>query len=91
MTQWEYLIISCALDDKTWRPRYANGQDIPDWQKQDIPAYLNQQGKDGWELMHVEIATVFGAGRNGFIDIGLARYESKEAAYRLFFKRPLPD
>ena len=47
---WEYLLVSFQ-DHSGWRPRFLNGKQQPDWM--DAPViheYLQQLGKDGWEI-----------------------------------------
>lgn len=89
MPKWEYQIVSSFMDTEQWRPRFVNGKELSNWKTGDLVSYCNQVGAQGWELVHVEIATVYGARTAGPISIGLHAYESKEASYRLFFKRPL--
>jgi hypothetical protein len=44
--QWEYL----TLDMWERKPHKVNGQELQDWKRLDLSAYLNQLGADGWEM-----------------------------------------
>lgn len=70
---WEYLLVSFQ-EHKGWRPRYLNGQEVPDWM--DAPVihdYVGQLGEDGWEL----VSASAGQRMYGLTDVR-----------QLYFKRP---
>ena len=48
---WEYRVVSFQ-DYKGWRPRYVDGEEIPDWMESPpLAGYLAQMGEQGWELV----------------------------------------
>lgn len=48
--RWEYLVVSLQ-NDRGWRPRYANGEELADWRSLPIVHdYANELGSAGWEL-----------------------------------------
>jgi hypothetical protein len=71
--RWEYLIIAYEYGNDAWRPRFARGREMPDW---DIGPtshqFMDQLGEQGWECFDVEI------GREG----------SEINSYWMYFKRP---
>lgn len=85
MQKWEYSLVKCEQDrNDNWHPRFINGQERKHWENgPDIPAFLNQVGEEGWELIQVHIDTIPIGGI-----LGSATAHAKETAYRLFFKRP---
>lgn len=59
---WEYCYVQCvyphilgaATKLEEVKPRYINGQEISNWKKrEDAPAFINQMGEQGWELVSV--------------------------------------
>lgn len=84
MTKWEYLFVKCEKDGNLWKPRNINNNDVDDWahQKTDLVAFANQKGADGWELVSTMV--------DSMPAFGLGMRETRETAYRLIFKRPMP-
>ena len=58
MAKWEYLIILASNtvgSANRLAPQVKNGQLIKNWQKgPDIYEYINELGKEGWELVATE-------------------------------------
>ena len=53
MHKWEYLFVFAAIasDGGEFRPRFANDQELDDWQKgPTMHDYANRLGATGWEL-----------------------------------------
>ena len=53
MQQWEYLFVFAAIASggDEFRPRFANNQELDDWQAgPTMYDYANQLGDSGWEL-----------------------------------------
>ena len=51
--QWEYMEV-VFHDYGGYRPRFVNGEEIAGWKESPlIHEYLNQMGKEGWELAGV--------------------------------------
>ena len=51
--RWEYMEV-VFRDYGGYRPRYVNGEEQSGWKKEAvIHEYLNQLGKEGWELVGV--------------------------------------
>jgi predicted peroxiredoxin len=54
MQKWEYLFVFASMtsDAGDFHPRFANGQELVDWQAgPSMYEYANQLGKSGWELL----------------------------------------
>jgi hypothetical protein len=53
MQQWEYyFVFATVTNDGEFRPRFANDQELDDWQAgPTLYEYANQLGKSGWELL----------------------------------------
>jgi hypothetical protein len=52
---WDYLHIVC----EEGRPRYVNGQEIPNWQKgPTLFEAVNHLFLNGWELVNTPFATI---------------------------------
>ena len=53
MQQWEYtFIFATVTNDGEFRPRFANDQELDDWQAgPTLYEYANQLGSGGWELL----------------------------------------
>ena len=53
MPQWEYtFVFATATKDGEFRPRFANDQELDDWQAgPTLYEYANQLGSSGWELL----------------------------------------
>jgi hypothetical protein len=49
--KWEYLTLDVVLSGDQWRPRYKNGESIPDWQTTCLAPILSEIGLHGWELV----------------------------------------
>ena len=63
MHKWDYLFIVVDYEhgNHEGRPRYVNGQELPDWkQGPNIFGVMNQLGWQGWELVSNPVA--FGLG-----------------------------
>jgi hypothetical protein len=55
--QWEYQIVSFQ-NNRGWKPRYVNDEEVADWKKQpNLPEYINQLGVEGWEMSGASNAT----------------------------------
>ena len=53
MQTWEYFFVFAAIssDGGEFRPRFANDQELNEWQKgPTMYDYANQLGERGWEL-----------------------------------------
>ena len=53
MQKWEYLFVFAAIASAggEFRPRFANGRELEDWQKgPTMYDYANRLGASGWEL-----------------------------------------
>jgi hypothetical protein len=56
MHKWEYLIITYDHANDAWRPRYARGREMPDWETGPTShQFMDQLGEQGWECFDVEI------------------------------------
>ena len=63
MPNWDYLHLVC----EEGRPRYVNGQEIPNWQQgPTILAAANHLGWKGWELVSFPSALWLGHGKLSF-------------------------
>jgi len=53
MQQWEYyFVFATVTNDGEFRPRFANDQELDDWQTgPTLYEYANQLGSSGWELL----------------------------------------
>ena len=53
MQKWKYMFIACSLNEgRNWKPRYINGQEIPNWfAGNPIHQVSNDLGEKGWELV----------------------------------------
>ena len=53
MQQWEYsFVFATVTDDGEFRPRFANEEELDDWQAgPTLYEYANQLGESGWELL----------------------------------------
>ncbi len=70
--RWESVVVSCQ-DYHGWRPRYLNGEELPDWTANPpMHEYANRMGGDGWQLT---------AAASG------ARMFGKADEYQLWFRR----
>jgi hypothetical protein len=51
--KWEYYFVFAAVtNDGEFRPRFANDEELDDWQAgPTLYAYANQLGESGWELL----------------------------------------
>lgn len=74
MTKWEYLIVTYGYANGAWRPRFARGREMPDWENgPSTHQFMDQLGAQGWECFDVEIT----------------RDASDEIrSYWMYFKRP---
>lgn len=56
MHKWEYLIVTYGHANGSWRPRYARGREMPDWEEGPTThQFMDQLGEQGWECFDVEI------------------------------------
>ena len=77
MQKWDYLYIVVDYEGSNYlgRPRYVNGQELPDWEQgENIMAVINTLGWKGWERVP-----------NGF---GLDFRARKLRQQTLIFRRP---
>jgi hypothetical protein len=51
--QWEYyFVFATVTNDGEFRPRFANDEELDDWQAgPTLYEYANQLGESGWELL----------------------------------------
>ncbi len=73
--QWEYLTVLVApetLDYEEIHPQSVNGQELQNWKKIDLNAFLSQLGAERWEM-------------TGTISIPIE--EARVGTSYLFFKR----
>ena len=76
MQQWEYKFVECFYHLDDWFPAYENGNEIKNWKSgNNVAAYSNQLGQQGWELVGVATSA---AGSHG----------DYREWFRLVFKRP---
>ncbi len=82
MQKWEYNFVKCEfphfIGKRQWgefKPRYVNGQELPNWKQGDLSGFIRWMGDQGWELVSV-IPEIAG---------GSMVYAE---AYTLVFKRP---
>lgn len=61
-----------------FKPRYVNGQELPDWKQGDICGFISWMGDQGWELVSVPSEVLGGSTGTAVV------------AYHLVFKRPKP-
>lgn len=54
MQRWDYLTVRLdhfgAMAPQQLAPRFVNGQELKDWKKISVSAFLSQLGQDGWEM-----------------------------------------
>ena len=51
MQRWEYRFVNCDYDN-VWRPRWVNGEELPNWKGgPSVAVYSNEAGDEGWELV----------------------------------------
>jgi len=77
-TQWEYLTLQISpelFDYEEIHPKAVNGQELKNWKKIDLHAFLSQLGSERWEM-------------TGTVNISVG--ESRVGTSYLFFKRPKP-
>lgn len=79
MQRWEYLTVILE-DSKGYKPRYENFAEIPNWKKVNRVHYLNEKGREGWEL----ISYLPGGTTTG------NSFGQSPTYYIAMFKRPLP-
>lgn len=89
MQQWEYLFVFAAIASggDEFRPRFANEQELDDWQKgPTMYDYANQLGDRGWELFacHPIVFTQ----SNGQLLLETQHISSDLRAIEMVFKRP---
>lgn len=73
--KWQYTFVEADSDDKYWRPRWVNDEELSDWKKgPTLTEYANQMGEQGWELVGAPYTTWSGQYSSG-------------ATARLIFKR----
>jgi hypothetical protein len=51
MQRWAYLFVISEIVKGTLRPRWMQGQELPDWTRLSLRELCNQLGDDGWELV----------------------------------------
>ncbi len=53
MQKWEYyFVFATVTNDGEFRPRFANDEELDDWQAgPTLYEYANQLGESGWELL----------------------------------------
>jgi hypothetical protein len=88
--KWEYLFLTLARlpgglfrRGGAWKVRFVNGEELANWK--DGPRfyeYCNQLGEEGWEMVSLSYAPVFGEVWQGFGG-GVAREN-----FRIVLKRP---
>ncbi len=78
MPKWEYLFLTCEYINADWRPRYANGKQVEElnkqWSEMTLYEFSNLLGERGWELVDF----ITDHSRLGALE-----------HFRLVFKRPL--
>ena len=94
MTIWEYRarIFWVNKDDKIVKEYHE--KNYPEWEWKKVPKYhpivlealLNSWGKDGWELVSIELGDSIG--RNGDFGTSYHPLISFRQAYYCVFKRP---
>ena len=53
MARWEYLTVQLGylgFNNDRLVPRYENGGELKDWKRIDLPSFLNNLGRLGWEM-----------------------------------------
>ena len=84
MPTWEYLTQFVYANTDEVDDLYSQYQDLPKYAPQAMIPELNELGKLGWELVHMEPAVI---GKND--DILMHNYDNREwtNAYFCVFKR----
>jgi hypothetical protein len=96
VVEWEYRARTFSADKDEKLPKEYIQQAYPDWDWNDVPkhhpvaleAYLDNWGKNGWELVSVE--PVDFAGKNGDLGVTYQMATNWRRAYFCVFKRPRP-
>jgi len=74
MQKWEYLFVTADYALGAWRSRFENDLEVVNWkQGQNIAAYANKKGQEGWELITASYSSI----------------TSGSPVPRLVFKRPI--
>ncbi len=53
MAKWEYLTVQIGFfgfNNEKFAPRFENGTELRDWKRIELPIYLNNLGRAGWEM-----------------------------------------
>ena len=53
MAKWEYLTVQLGyfgFNNDKFAPQFVNGKELPDWKRRSLSEYLDQLGKEGWEM-----------------------------------------
>ncbi|HEX9016632.1 MAG TPA: hypothetical protein VF960_11640 [Chloroflexota bacterium] len=58
MHKWEYTFVVAepygAYGEEVWRPRWVNGEELPDWKKgEGLQKFCNRLGSEGWEMVQI--------------------------------------
>ena len=89
MQTWEYLFVFAAItsDGGEFHPRFANDQELDDWQKgPTMYDYANQLGERGWELF--SCSPIVFTQSNGQPFLETQPIASDLRAIEMVFKRP---
>jgi hypothetical protein len=92
MQKWEYLFVfsSFSGNDGEFRPRFANDEEIDNWQKgPTMYEYANQQGANGWELLACHPIVFTQSSEQQYPET--YRTLSELRAIEMVFKRPRND
>jgi hypothetical protein len=90
MQKWEYLFVDCNIGPDTWRPRFANGAPLPDWETGTlVHDFCNRLGEEGWEIVSSQVEAHESTVAGRVSEKGkLSARATYERAWRLVFKRP---
>jgi len=59
MPKWEYMGVTFHMEGGISRPRRINQNELPNWKRgPSIWDYLNQMGREGWEVVTMPDYTV---------------------------------
>ncbi len=89
MQTWEYLFVFAAItsDGGEFRPRFANDQELEDWQAgPTMYEYANRLGEGGWELCSCHPIVFTQSNLQPFLET--QPISSDLRAIEMVFKRP---
>ncbi len=88
--QWEYQQAVFTWLEESWRLHYFNNEEVRNWDQGQSPTltdFLNQQGRNGWELISAIPEYEL---QKRTVGPGYIAGSHLANTMRMFFKRPLP-